>query len=57
MKKEPKSQKVSQYVMSYEASDLKKNENYEFWVTASTLIGEGQASKVVSLSPNARGKY
>ncbi|XP_049833937.1 Down syndrome cell adhesion molecule-like protein Dscam2 isoform X24 [Schistocerca gregaria] len=51
---EPKSQKVPQYQMSYEASGLKKKERYEFWVTASTIIGEGQPSKPVSLSPSPR---
>ncbi|XP_047119733.1 Down syndrome cell adhesion molecule-like protein Dscam2 [Schistocerca piceifrons] len=51
---EPKSQKVPQHQMSYEASGLKKKEQYEFWVTASTIIGEGQPSKPVSLSPSPR---
>jgi hypothetical protein len=43
--------------MSFEASDLKKKERYEFWVTASTIIGEGQPSKSVSLSPSNRGGF
>nr|CAD7456160.1 unnamed protein product [Timema tahoe] len=51
---EPKSQKVPPFQMSYEASSLKKKERYEFWVTASTVIGEGQPSKPVSLSPSNR---
>ncbi|XP_068085343.1 cell adhesion molecule Dscam1 [Anabrus simplex] len=51
---EPKSQKVSASQMSYEASGLKKKERYEFWVTASTVIGEGQASKSVTLTPSTR---
>ncbi|KAG8223601.1 hypothetical protein J437_LFUL004125, partial [Ladona fulva] len=51
---EPKSQKVPQYQMSYEATGLKKKEHYEFWVTASTNIGEGQPSKSVTLSPSSR---
>jgi hypothetical protein len=41
--------------MSFEAAALKKKERYEFWVTASTVIGEGQPSKSVSLSPSGRG--
>jgi len=40
--------------MSFEAAKLKKK-RYEFWVTASTIIGEGQPSKSVSLSPSNRG--
>ncbi|XP_046388214.1 Down syndrome cell adhesion molecule-like protein Dscam2 isoform X11 [Ischnura elegans] len=51
---EPKSQKVPQYQMTYEATGLKKKEHYEFWVTASTNIGEGQPSKSVTLSPSNR---
>lgn len=41
--------------MSYEASGLKKKARYEFWVTASTNMGEGQPSKSVSISPSTRG--
>ncbi|XP_021929580.1 Down syndrome cell adhesion molecule-like protein Dscam2 isoform X6 [Zootermopsis nevadensis] len=51
---EPKGTKVPPFQMSFEASDLKKKERYEFWVTASTIIGEGQPSKPVSLSPSNR---
>jgi Immunoglobulin I-set domain len=40
--------------MSYEASGLKKKTGYEFWVTASTNIGEGQQSKSVILAPSTR---
>lgn len=49
---EPKSQKISQYQMSYEATDLEKNKPYEFWVTASTNIGEGQQSKSIVAMPS-----
>ncbi|XP_039283577.1 Down syndrome cell adhesion molecule-like protein Dscam2 isoform X42 [Nilaparvata lugens] len=51
---EPKSQKVPAFQMSYEASGLKKKTRYEFWVTASTNMGEGQPSKSVSISPSTR---
>ncbi|XP_059477720.1 cell adhesion molecule Dscam2 isoform X24 [Neocloeon triangulifer] len=50
----PKSQKVPPFQMSYEASGLKKKTGYEFWVTASTNIGEGQQSKSVILAPSTR---
>ncbi|PNF13800.1 hypothetical protein B7P43_G12441, partial [Cryptotermes secundus] len=50
----PKLTKVPPFQMSFEASELKKKERYEFWVTASTIIGEGQPSKSVSLSPSSR---
>uniref|UniRef100_A0AAG5D0N3 Down syndrome cell adhesion molecule-like protein Dscam2 n=1 Tax=Anopheles atroparvus TaxID=41427 RepID=A0AAG5D0N3_ANOAO len=49
---EPKSHKVPSYQMSYEASGLEKNQKYEFWVTASTTIGEGQSSKTLSAMPS-----
>uniref|UniRef100_A0A182QBV3 Down syndrome cell adhesion molecule n=1 Tax=Anopheles farauti TaxID=69004 RepID=A0A182QBV3_9DIPT len=49
---EPKSHKVPSFQMSYEASGLEKNQKYEFWVTASTTIGEGQSSKTFSAMPS-----
>ncbi|XP_055593965.1 cell adhesion molecule Dscam2 isoform X15 [Uranotaenia lowii] len=49
---EPKNHKVPSYQTSYEASGLEKNQQYEFWVTASTNIGEGQQSKTVSAMPS-----
>ncbi|KAI5751952.1 hypothetical protein M8J77_012420 [Diaphorina citri] len=51
---EIKSQKISSQQMTYEASGLKKKQNYIFYVTASTNIGEGQPSKNVTLSPSNR---
>nr|XP_024214195.1 Down syndrome cell adhesion molecule-like protein Dscam2 isoform X44 [Halyomorpha halys] len=47
-----RSQKIPPYQMTYEASGLNKDEKYEFWVTASTNIGEGRPSKPVILTPN-----
>ncbi|XP_058460355.1 cell adhesion molecule Dscam2 isoform X7 [Malaya genurostris] len=49
---EPKSHKVPAYQMSYEASNLEKSTQYNFWVTASTTIGEGQRSKTLSAKPS-----
>lgn len=54
---EPTTQKVSPNQLTHEASGLDKQYRYDFWVTASTNIGEGQASKIVTLSPSARGKF
>ncbi|XP_014244458.1 Down syndrome cell adhesion molecule-like protein Dscam2 isoform X24 [Cimex lectularius] len=50
----PKSQKMPAFQMTYEASGLNKDGKYEFWVTASTNIGEGQPSKSVILSPSVK---
>ncbi|XP_034142408.1 Down syndrome cell adhesion molecule-like protein Dscam2 isoform X14 [Drosophila guanche] len=49
---ETKTQKVPHYQMSFEASELEKNKPYEFWVTASTTIGEGQQSKSIVAMPS-----
>ncbi|ALC40438.1 Dscam, partial [Drosophila busckii] len=49
---ETKTQKVPHYQMSYEATELEKNKPYEFWVTASTTIGEGQQSKSIVAMPS-----
>nr|XP_012216028.1 PREDICTED: Down syndrome cell adhesion molecule-like protein Dscam2 isoform X14 [Linepithema humile] len=51
---EPTSQKVPPNQLTHEASGLDKQLRYEFWVTASTNIGEGEASKIVTLGPSAR---
>ncbi|XP_020284820.1 Down syndrome cell adhesion molecule-like protein Dscam2 isoform X47 [Pseudomyrmex gracilis] len=51
---EPTSQKVPPNQLTHEASGLDKQLKYEFWVTASTNIGEGEASKIVTLSPSVR---
>ncbi|XP_039309782.1 Down syndrome cell adhesion molecule-like protein Dscam2 isoform X9 [Solenopsis invicta] len=51
---EPTSQKVPPNQLTHEASGLDKQLRYEFWVTASTNIGEGQASKIVTLGPSVR---
>lgn len=35
---------------------LKEFQRYEFWVTASTVVGEGQPSFRVNQNPNSRGE-
>lgn len=52
---EPTSQKVPPNQLTHEASGLDKQRRYDFWVTASTNIGEGEASKIVALAPSVRG--
>lgn len=54
---EPTSQKVPPNQLTHEASGLDKQLRYEFWVTASTNIGEGEASKIVTLGPSLRGNF
>lgn len=54
---EPTSQKVPPNQLTHEASGLDKQRRYDFWVTASTNIGEGEASKIVALAPSVRGTY
>ncbi|KAG7213705.1 hypothetical protein KM043_002942 [Ampulex compressa] len=51
---EATSQKVPPNQLTHEASGLDKQRRYDFWVTASTNIGEGQASKIVTLAPSVR---
>ena len=40
---------------SLEAKGLQQHVEYQFWVTASTRVGEGQSSHVVSQMPAPRG--
>ncbi|XP_050054036.1 cell adhesion molecule Dscam2 isoform X6 [Aphis gossypii] len=52
--KEPLVHKVAPNQMSFEASGLIKQDPYEFWVTASTNIGEGQPTKSIVIAPSTR---
>jgi len=49
--------KVAPSQMSFEASNLIKQDPYEFWVTASTNIGEGQPTKSIVIAPSTRGIF
>lgn len=48
------SQKVTSNQMRFEVSALEKNKAYEFWVTASTFMGEGQSSKTITAMTNEK---
>ncbi|CAB3223434.1 unnamed protein product [Arctia plantaginis] len=48
---EPHPNKVPSSQTSYSATDLKAG-RYDFWVTAATMIGEGQPSATASCSPS-----
>ena len=50
----PKSHKVNALQMSHQVDNLNANSRYEFWVTAHTRIGEGDASIKVTSSPSLR---
>ncbi|XP_071455064.1 cell adhesion molecule Dscam1, partial [Hetaerina americana] len=41
-------------VEAYEAARLKESATYQFWVTASTRIGEGESTRVVTVSPSSK---
>lgn len=55
----PKTQKIVPNMKNqnliYQAKDLDPKLKYEFWVTASTNIGEGQPSKSVIVTPSTKG--
>ncbi|XP_026686092.1 LOW QUALITY PROTEIN: Down syndrome cell adhesion molecule-like protein Dscam2 [Diaphorina citri] len=40
--------------LSYEVKNLNEHVEYQFWITASTKVGEGQSSKVISQIPTSR---
>lgn len=48
-------QSVSGQQTVYEAKGIQPGVEYQFWVTASTKIGEGQSSKVVTQIASTRG--
>ncbi|KAG8222804.1 hypothetical protein J437_LFUL005010, partial [Ladona fulva] len=41
-------------IEAYEAARLKESATYQFWVTASTRIGEGESTRVVTVSPSSK---
>jgi len=41
--------------VTFEARGLNENQLYEFWVSATTSIGEGEPTAVVSQATNTRG--
>ncbi|XP_070503177.1 cell adhesion molecule Dscam1 isoform X23 [Chironomus tepperi] len=50
--KENKEFEIPANQMSYEAAGLTVDQQYEFWVSAITQIGEGQVSERISSTPN-----
>lgn len=49
-------QTISSQHTIFEVKGIQSHIEYQFWVTASTRIGEGQSSKVVSQVATPRGK-
>ena len=45
------------YPVIYESRSLVENQMYEFWVSASTSIGEGEPTPVIAQATNTRGTY
>lgn len=41
----------------HEANRLQEEATYQFWLTASTAVGEGEATRVITLSPSNKGIY
>lgn len=46
---------VVQEEMSYEVRGLAEDGKYEFWVSATTGVGEGEPTSIVAQSTNTRG--
>lgn len=44
------------YPVTFESRSLAENQMYEFWVSASTSVGEGEPTSVVAQATNTRGK-
>lgn len=40
----------------HETVRLQESATYQFWVTASTAVGEGESTRVVTISPSNKGK-
>ena len=43
--------------LTYEVRGLTEHTSYEFWATASTVVGEGLPTPLVTQTPTSRGKY
>lgn len=44
------------HILHFKVSKLKPNEPCEFWVTASTKVGQGQSSAIIKMSSSPIGK-
>lgn len=44
------------YPVIFEARSLAENQMYEFWVSASTSVGEGEPTSVIAQATNTRGR-
>lgn len=42
------------YPVTFEARNLVENQKYDFWVTASTSVGEGEPTSLVTQVTNTR---
>lgn len=40
----------------HETVRLQESATYQFWVTASTKVGEGDSTRVVTISPSTKGQ-
>jgi hypothetical protein len=47
--------RLSPTQLTFEAKNLDRQHAYVFWVTASTLVGEGDKSQSVHLKPSDKG--
>lgn len=44
------------YPVTFESRSLAENQMYEFWVSASTSVGEGEPTSVIAQATNTRGR-
>jgi len=44
------------YPVIFESRSLAENQMYEFWVSASTSVGEGEPTSVIAQATNTRGR-
>lgn len=41
----------------HETVRLQERATYQFWLTASTRVGEGDASRIATISPTTKGNF
>lgn len=53
---EPHKRKFQESVTTNEIVRSQESATYQFWVTASTKVGEGESTTVVTVPPVSKGK-
>lgn len=56
LQEEPHKRKFPEFVTMHEITRVQESATYQFWLTASTKVGEGESTSVITVSPAFKSK-